>query len=564
MAALALVGAACTGGARPAPGPPSDAPSPDEMARRLGTDVVRSIVRGYFPEVSGQMVVVPKPWNVLGQWTGGLRGPEDPRTTHASPWSYHARVPIVLYGPGFVRSGVVSDRSVDVADLAPTFAELLGMPFDAREGQVLREALVRQSRRAQQPRAIVLVAYDGGGWNVLEQWPDAWPVERRLAAEGAVYTNATIGSAPSVTAPVHANMGTGAYPFQHGLPENTGRRPDGEISELFFHEADPRLLLEPTVADLWDRENGNRAWVGMVGFESWHLPMMGHGAQLPGADRDVALLWEREENRFWTNEEYYELPSYIPGPEVLRGHLDDLDASDGSRDGYWGGDGLDNTFFQPGTPAFVRYQWDAFRSMLENEPIGQDQVTDLAFLELKSTDYGGHIWNMVAPQQETILSAQDDVLGELVDLLDRRIGPGEYVLAVTADHGQTPVPTRHDAVRVDRYALEDDIDAYFGTAITVSAHPSELFLDLDAMEEAGITLDDVAGYVASYTYREGLPAETDLEGVPESVLDQGVFAAALPGPYLRSLTDGEIDALGPGDWPEGDLTSPQGFERLLG
>jgi hypothetical protein len=74
----------------------------------------------------------------------------------------------------------------------------------------------------------------------------------------------------------------------------------------------------------------------------------------------------------------------------------------------------------------------------------------------------------------------------------------------------------------------------------------------------------VAGYVASYTYREGLPAETDLEGVPESVLDQGVFAAALPGPYLRSLTDGEIDALGPGDWPEGDLTSPQGFERLLG
>jgi hypothetical protein len=83
------------------------------------------------------------------------------------------------------------------------------------------------------------------------------------------------------------------------------------------------------------------------------------------------------------------------------------------------------------------------------------------------------------------------------------------------------------------------------------------------MRSAGITVEDVAGYVASYTYREGLPADTDLEGVPESVLDQRVFAAALPGDYLRSLSEEAIEELGPGLWPEGDLTSPQGFERLL-
>jgi predicted AlkP superfamily pyrophosphatase or phosphodiesterase len=407
------------------------------------------------------------------------------------------------------------------------------------------------------------VAYDGGGWDVLEQWPAAWPQERGLARRGTAYTNATTGSAPSVTAPVHANMGTGAYPEEHGLPENTGRLPDGEVSELFFHDADPELLLRPTVADLWDRRTGNRALVGLVGFESWHLGMMGHGARFPGGDRDVAVLWEREENTAWTNEQYYRLPGYLPGTGALQEHLDELDASDGARDGYWQANSLSNTFLQPGTPAFVGYQWDMLRSMFEHEPIGTDQVTDLVYLELKPTDYGGHIWNMVAPEQEAILTAQDDVLGELAGLLDRMIGRGRYVLAVTADHGQTPVPTRHDAVRIDRYALEDDIDAYFGAPIVISAHPSEIFLDHVAMQEAGISEEDVARYVASYRFREGLPADTNVDGIPSAVLDQRVFAAALPGDYLRSLSLDDVGGLGPGACPEGDLTSPPGFDRLL-
>ncbi|HJV04940.1 MAG TPA: alkaline phosphatase family protein, partial [Actinomycetota bacterium] len=250
---MALLSATCTGD--PIPGAPDGSRTVDEMARDVGADVVRHVARGYRDVLSGEIAVIPEPWNVLGQWNGGVRGANDPRTTHASPWDYHQRVPILLYGPRFIRSGVRSDRSVDVADLAPTFAELLGMSFPTPESEPLREALVPTGRR---PAVIVLVVYDGGGWNVLERWPDAWPEERRLAGEGTAYTNATTGSAPAITAPVHANMGTGVYPEDHGLPENTARRPDGEIAEVYFHEHDPRLLLEETVADVWDREQGNR------------------------------------------------------------------------------------------------------------------------------------------------------------------------------------------------------------------------------------------------------------------------------------------------------------------
>jgi predicted AlkP superfamily pyrophosphatase or phosphodiesterase len=558
LAAVALLAASCTGD--PVPGAPPGSRTVEEMARDVGTDVVRHVARGYRDVLSGEIAVVPEPWNVLGQWNAGVRGPNDPRTTHASPWDYHQRVPILLYGPGFIRSGVRSDRSVDVADLAPTFAELLGMEFPTPESGPLREALVPEARRPNRPAAIVLVVYDGGGWNVLERWPEAWPEERRLAGEGTAYTNATTGSAPAITAPVHANMGTGVYPEDHGLPENTARRPDGEIAEVYFHEHDPRLLLKQTVADVWDRRNWNRPWVGLIGFESWHLGMMGHGAALPGADRDVAALWNRDESEYWINREFYSFPR--PFPQTLGRHLRGLDTSDGARDGRWRGNDLTNDFLIPGTPAFVSWERDIVRSMIEHSPIGRDDLTDLLFVEMKSADYGGHIWNMLRPHQAEILAAEDRLLGDLRDLLDARVGSGRYVLAVTADHGQTPIPTHQGGLRIDRYLLEDSIERYFGSDIVETIHPSEIFLDRDAVRDAGLTWEEVARYVGQVRYRDLVPEGTD----PESVrgrLDDRVFAAALPGTYLEAVSETELAVLGPGDYREGDLTTPPPYLDAL-
>jgi hypothetical protein len=557
LAAVTLA-VACT--EEPAPGAPPDSRTVDEMARAVGTDVVEHVARGYRDVLSGEIAVVPEPWNVLGQWNEGVRGPRDPRTTHASPWTYHQRVPLFLYGPGFIRSGVRSDRSVDVADLAPTFAELLGMQFPTPESEPLREALLPEGRRADRPAAIVLVVYDGGGWNVLERWPDAWPEERRLAFDGTAYTNATVGSAPAITAPVHANMGTGVYPEDHGLPENTARRPDGEIAEIYFHEHDPQLLLEETVADVWDREQGNRPWVGLVGFESWHLGMMGHGAAIPGGDRDVAALWNRDENEYWINEDIYSFPE--PFPETLDRHLSGLDASDGARDGEWRGNDLTNDFLVPGTPAFVSWLRDIVRSLVENSPIGRDDLTDMLFVEMKSTDYGGHIWNMLRPHQAEILTAQDRLLGEVRDLLDVRVGRGRYVIAVTADHGQTPIPEERGGLRIDRYLLEESIEGYFGADIVETIHPSEIFLNRAAMQQEGIAWAEVARYVGDVRYRDLVPEGTDPAWVRDR-LDDRVFAAAFPGDYLQSITGTELEDLGPGNYPEGDLSTPPRYDDLL-
>lgn len=526
------------------------------MARALGRDVMTHLVRGYVPGRSGDIVLIPKPWNVVAQWPGGLPEPSDPRTTHASPWGYVSRTPIVLHGPGYIRSGVISERAVDVTDLPATFAELMGFDFDAPAGRVLRGALLPRARRNGRPRVIVLVVYDGGGWNVLEQWPAAWPVQAQMARAGSMYVNATVGSAPPVTAPVHANMGTGAYPSVHGMAENTGRLPDGTIGEMYFHRADPQLLESETLADEWDRARGNQPWVGLLGYDPWHLGMMGHGAQAEGGDRDVAVLWERERDRFWINEEVYRLPSYLPGPDALDLRLRQLDRRDGALDGRWMGNDLNDPLLVPGTPAFVAYQGDAVLEMVRREPIGLDHLTDLLFVELKPSDNAGHLWNMLAPEMEAVIEAQDAFLGALKELLDERVGPDEYVMTVTADHGQSPHPDVSGGLRIDRFRVPKVINAYFGTEIVEAVHPDDVYLNTEALSALGIGVEDVARLIGDLRYRDLFPEGTDPERVPPQKLDERVFAAALPGAFLEALTMEEIRELGPGEFAEADLTSP--------
>jgi hypothetical protein len=555
---LVLLLGGCTDEGQSATGPPAGAPTVPEMARALGGDVMTALLRGYDETTSTDVSFVPIPYTTVVRWSGEGLGTDraDPRSTHPTPWDYHQRVPIVLYGPGHVRPGV-SNRSVDVTDLAPTFAELLSFPFQAPDGEVLREAVA--GGPDQPPRVIVLVAYDGGGWNLLERWPKAWPFQRRLMEDGFTYRNATIGSAPSVTTAIHANMGTGAYPRRHGVAEITARLPDGSVGDVYYGEkADPRLLRAETLADAWDRANGNRPWEGLLGYESWHLGMMGKGAEAEGGDRDVAVLWEQEPGlgRFFVNEELYRLPEYLPGAPALDRRLTALDAEDGAIDGSWRRWNLADPRVVPATAAFVEHQGRVVLDMIRREPLGRDALTDLLFVELKTTDFAGHLWNMVAPEEQAVLRAQDALLEQIVEALDREIGRGRWVMALTADHGQTPKPETTGGLRVHPDILGRKIDSYFGRKIVQQVTPSGLFLNPRTLRGSGITPTDVARFVATYRYGDGLPADADRSAIPRDVLDTRVFAGVIPSTYLAGLTEARAAAFGRGRYPEGDLTSP--------
>ena len=189
VAAIIAAGAAYL--LQPETGVPDGAPTQEEMATSIGRDVMRNLQRGHVPDRSGEIMLVPKPHSYLiGDWDLTTLGTDEPTlsTSHPNPWSYLARIPIILYGQG-IPKGRVEDLSTDITQLAPSSARLIGFNMDGTSPPLpgFEQPLSKP------PKAIVTVVIDGGGWNVLQEHPDSWPNMRRLMREGTSFTNATIG-----------------------------------------------------------------------------------------------------------------------------------------------------------------------------------------------------------------------------------------------------------------------------------------------------------------------------------------------------------------------------------
>jgi predicted AlkP superfamily pyrophosphatase or phosphodiesterase len=536
------------------------------MAGAIGTEVMQNIYRGHVPGRSGEIYLVPKPHRYLsGDWDLTTLDTDTPwmNTTHPNPWSYISKVPMIFYGPS-VPEGLEVTRPVDVAGIAPSYAELLGMDGFESEAEPLREAFGNAGDDP--PKVIFTVVIDGGGWNVLEQHPTSHPTIDALRKSGTTYVNATIGSAPSITGAIHATLSTGFYPRDHGIPGNQMRDPEvqgasGDVTiDTWLQDADPRYLNLPTVSELWDELNGNEPIVATVSYEGWHLGMIGHGAQRPGGDKDIAAIWESESNEWWINESFYSLPDYLQTTDLatLEKYETELDARDGLLDGTWFGKTLEEIRqdpIRPGTTAFVKFTGDAVADVLENEDIGKDDVTDLVWVELKPPDFGGHLWNMIGPEQADTLRETDRQIERFKTILDRRVGEGNYVLAVTADHGQQPLPEQLGGWRINTNELVRDIEDRFGDGIVADRNSVELFLDLEMVEEQDVDLSEIASYIGAYTVKENLPDNRPgLDRVPAARLDERLFAGAFTTDFLESLSADDIGEFGDGEYVEGRLS----------
>jgi predicted AlkP superfamily pyrophosphatase or phosphodiesterase len=530
------------------------------MAARLGTPIMDHIVTGHVPGRSGDVFLVPKPNDYLiGPWDLTTLGTSTPwlASSHPNPWAYITRIPLILYGPGYVPAHQMAYETVDAADLAPTYARLLGMKDFRAQGHPLRE-IARTAGGRPAPTAIVTVILDGGGWNVLQEHPGAWPEIARLAAAGTTYENATNGSAPSITGAIHATFGTGDYPEKHGIPGNQLRTAGGKIQDSWMGKADPRFLRQPTISDLWDAHAHNRAIVAAVAMEGWHLGMLGHGAATPGGDKDIAAIWKQDPSGWTTNPSYYTLPSYVRGMPLsrLRSYERRLDGRDGVHDGKWFGHSLKylrDPVVRPGTPAFVHFTGDAVNRVLSHESFGKDRITDLLWVEFKAPDFTGHLWNMVSPEEGDVLREVDRQIARLKAELDRKLGRGNYVLAVSADHGQQPLPDDLGGWRIDATELGNDINARFGKVVR-KVTPVDIYLDPAALADSGYTADDIARFLGTYTVGDNIPGgKAGADRVSPARLAQRLFAGAFSARYIESLTPAMVSSFGPGAFTQSNL-----------
>ena len=522
-------------------------PDPDEIlrehARSLGSKALESIRRGVFPGRSGDLQLILAPWNTSNYpHESKSLEPRDPRSSHALVWPYTDRVPIVVYGPGIVEPGDGTEE-VTLADLAPTTARLIGSSFEAPDG----EPLPGLSTTGTRPKVVVTFVIDGGGWNALTEWPDAWPTIKRLARGGMTYRNGFMGSFPNVTASAHATIGTGAFPRTHGISGHHIRL-DGRVTKALGlpGEADPSTILVPTLADVWDEETRGRAWIGEIGYQVWHLGMIGRGGR-PMGRVPVGVYWDEVADD-WAphNPDAYRFPGAVPPRSALARRLAD----------YLGSDRAAAVLAEGGKalccdPPIVHHQGDLLAATFETEPIGEEE-TGLLYINYKAPDYAGHVYNMLAVEERAVIEAVDRDLGRLVDILERRF-PGEYVLIVTADHGQCPLIEEAGGVRLDPIQLTGDIESGFGDRPLVqSIRPSEVYLDGTAMADAGVGAKDVAAFLDGYRYGENVGPYVPDRAIEQSLLRHREFAAVLPVPFVEGLTDGRVRAAGAGAYEGAD------------
>jgi hypothetical protein len=94
---------------------------------RAGAPLFDAMRKTWHREVSGDVQYALKPYWMFGSSIA----------THGSPYEYDTHVPLLLWGPKWVKAGAVPAR-VEIADIAPTLARVLGLPPPpASEGRPL-------------------------------------------------------------------------------------------------------------------------------------------------------------------------------------------------------------------------------------------------------------------------------------------------------------------------------------------------------------------------------------------------------------------------------------------
>lgn len=99
-----------------------------EAGTRQGAPFFEQMRRSWHKDISGEVQYVLKPnWMMTSSSAA----------THGSPHAYDTHVPIMFYGPRWVKPGRI-DKRVEVADIAPTLAAFLALPPpSSNEGKVL-------------------------------------------------------------------------------------------------------------------------------------------------------------------------------------------------------------------------------------------------------------------------------------------------------------------------------------------------------------------------------------------------------------------------------------------
>ncbi len=410
---------------------------------------------------------------------------------------------------------------------------------------------------------------------------------RYLLDNGVVFANAHHAHANTETIVGHATLATGAHPAVHGMVGNVWL--DRTTGQMTYNIEDDRYPLLGTGADVDKKTEidptqkvantdgrspaailsstfsdelaiytaGRSKVFGVSVKDRGAVSMAGHAGK--------AFWFSKQKAEFVTSSFYYEkYPEWVTAfnatkpaarygdtnwellntPETyLFGDQDDQEweTAFGSfgrvfPHPYGPADGKYFTTLLTLSPAGDELTLDFAKTLIENENIGVDEVTDYLSVSFSSTDYVGHIFGPSSLEQEDNLLRLDRTIADLLAFVNQKVGLKNTLIVLSADHGAPEAPGNLNQYGIesayvnpddwDKEAAIADLKKRFGIGkelITQYFHPY-VYLNREIIAEKGLNQAEVeeavaeeltkfkgvAMAVSSTALMEGRISETDI------------------------------------------------------
>lgn len=336
-------------------------------------------------------------------------------------------------------------------------------------------ASAQQSNTAaiERPKLVVGIVVDQMRWDYLYRYHKRYTDGgfKRLLGEGFSCENTMIPYVPSVTAIGHTCIYTGSVPFIHGIAGNNfvkdGKKvyctdddsvkPVGTTSEAGLMS--PRNLWTSTIGDEMKIASNGRAKVVGVALKD-------RASILPAGHNPDGAFWFDDQTGCFITSSYYmdRLPKWVeafngkrlpeqylsqkwntlyPKNTYTESTTDENEYENGIREGVKATLPLNlpELYKKYGygiirnTPFGNSLTLDMAKAAIDGEQLGADDETDLLAVSCSSTDYIGHQVGTHAIETEDTYLRLDKAIADFLTYLDSKVGKGNYLVFLSADHG---------------------------------------------------------------------------------------------------------------------------------
>jgi predicted AlkP superfamily pyrophosphatase or phosphodiesterase len=342
-----------------------------------------------------------------------------------------------------------------------------------------RKAPLVKKTPARRPKLIVLLVVDQMRGDYVDKFLSHWTGGlRRLVEEGAWFRDAAYPYAATETCVGHATISTGALPADHAMVANAWW--DRGSQKMVTCTTDPSAqnsgyagvsakggdsawrMEVPAFAEELKFQTGGptrvvtfslkaRAAITMAGHKGDAVTWADGGGWVTSSVYGIAPFVEQyakahpikeDYGKTWTRslpDSAYWYAEKTPGAVAPEGW--DLTFPHPLR-GKAAGNEPDAAFYEQwgSSPYADTYLTKFAETAVDSLGMGQGGGTDFLGVSYSSVDYVGHEFGPRSWEIQDILVRLDKDLTDLFTHLDKKVGRGNYVVALSADHGVVPVP----------------------------------------------------------------------------------------------------------------------------